>query len=91
MKYSVSLPPRPTFSYVLCVTFILAMTWMPLSYGLETIENSQVVSKDNGSRQKAKQMTHKPKKAKEKRSPSPKPKQLEPSSIGIASPGATNE
>lgn len=66
MKSPVSLPPRPTFSSVLCATFILAMTCMSLSYGLETTESGQVDSKDNGNKQKAKQMAHKPKKTKEK-------------------------
>ena len=91
MKFSVSLSPLPTFTSVLCAFFLVAITWMPLSYGLDGEENSQAVPKTDDHPHKAKQMTHKPKKTKEKRNISPKPKQLEPSSIGIVSPGANNE
>lgn len=91
MKLSVSLRPLPTFTSILCALFLVTLTWVPLSYGLDAEENSQTVSKADDYPSKAKQMTHKPKKTKETRNISPKPKQLKPSSIGIASPGATNE
>ncbi|HEB29136.1 hypothetical protein LCGC14_2460120 [marine sediment metagenome] len=91
MKLSVPLRPLPTFTSILCALFLVAMTWMPLSYGLDAEESSQTVSKADDHPHKVKQMTHKPKKTKEKRNISPKPKQLKPSSIGIASPGAANE